>query len=445
MARLRRPRLWQIALSIPLACALGGWIASAVWNNVAHTRLLAEIDALRALGVPTEASELDVAIDPSDNAATIYLKAIGVSKTIKRSDPPTLRPDSQGRLTSAELAAYRSWVDANEVVLRLLAEASERPSCSYGRNWELGPDLAMPEIAEMKGFTKLAVGRAHFAALDGDLGQSIRWLIVGLRLSEHIREPSMIGQLASMSAEGYVQREFQHLLSTYGDNDMFRERATSLVVPRPPPPIVNGIEGEVVSQRIAYESIIAGKQRSEAYPGDQVGSGPWVPTWVVYALKLPAVRDSAETTIMRHLRVALATLKSEGATMKEKLDALSRFDDDLGSDESFPGRIANMFSPMLSGTANALRRTMTLRRLSECGLHLWQSKAETGSFPDSLDPTMPWCIDPFSDKPLVYRREKDRFVLYSVGPNGKDDGGKNYFLAYTGKPSDDVEFRAPRP
>jgi len=32
-------------------------------------------------------------------------------------------------------------------------------------------------------------------------------------------------------------------------------------------------------------------------------------------------------------------------------------------------------------------------------------------------------IDPFSDKPLVYRRTEDGFILYSVGPNFEDDGG----------------------
>jgi hypothetical protein len=35
-------------------------------------------------------------------------------------------------------------------------------------------------------------------------------------------------------------------------------------------------------------------------------------------------------------------------------------------------------------------------------------------------------IDPFSDKPLVYKKTADNFTLYSVGFNLKDDGGKVY-------------------
>ena len=49
-------------------------------------------------------------------------------------------------------------------------------------------------------------------------------------------------------------------------------------------------------------------------------------------------------------------------------------------------------------------------------------KARTGAFPDALLGSFP---DPFTGKPLGYRHEGDNgFVVYSVGPNGKFDGGK---------------------
>lgn len=56
---------------------------------------------------------------------------------------------------------------------------------------------------------------------------------------------------------------------------------------------------------------------------------------------------------------------------------------------------------------------------------------EHGQPPASLDDLAPGILaevprDPFSqqdEQPLVYRREGDSFVLYSVGPNEVDDGG----------------------
>ncbi len=57
-------------------------------------------------------------------------------------------------------------------------------------------------------------------------------------------------------------------------------------------------------------------------------------------------------------------------------------------------------------------------------------KQEKGQYPQNLDELkqagyikeIP--VDPFSDKPLVYKKTDDNFILYSVGLNFKDDGGQ---------------------
>jgi hypothetical protein len=52
-----------------------------------------------------------------------------------------------------------------------------------------------------------------------------------------------------------------------------------------------------------------------------------------------------------------------------------------------------------------------------------------GAFPEALAGLTPELlpeppIDPWTDQPLRYRREGDSYVLYSVGPDGVDDGGR---------------------
>ncbi len=59
-------------------------------------------------------------------------------------------------------------------------------------------------------------------------------------------------------------------------------------------------------------------------------------------------------------------------------------------------------------------------------------KAEHGTYPETLAALCPAYLtvlpgDPFSRDgatPPRYRRTNDRYVLYSIGPDGKDDGGK---------------------
>jgi hypothetical protein len=60
-----------------------------------------------------------------------------------------------------------------------------------------------------------------------------------------------------------------------------------------------------------------------------------------------------------------------------------------------------------------------------------------GRAPDSLDAVQESnaqdFVDPFSGKPLIYRKTTDGWMLYSIGPNLKDDGGR------TGKRRDDLD------
>jgi len=75
-------------------------------------------------------------------------------------------------------------------------------------------------------------------------------------------------------------------------------------------------------------------------------------------------------------------------------------------------------------------RTITRRRGLLMVLAILRHKKENGEFPRDLSElikagnikVLP--MDPYSDKPLVYRRTVDSFLLYSVGENFTDDGGE---------------------
>jgi hypothetical protein len=71
--------------------------------------------------------------------------------------------------------------------------------------------------------------------------------------------------------------------------------------------------------------------------------------------------------------------------------------------------------------------------------------------PETLDQLVPDYlaevpVDPFDGRPLRYRRTDQGFVVYSVGEDGKDDGGKQEPPRETKKPSEtsDLVFRVER-
>jgi hypothetical protein len=63
------------------------------------------------------------------------------------------------------------------------------------------------------------------------------------------------------------------------------------------------------------------------------------------------------------------------------------------------------------------------------GLALKLFKQKTGAYPETLDKLAPEFldsipVDPFTGKALVYRKVDDGFLLYSLGQNRRNDGGK---------------------
>ena len=72
-------------------------------------------------------------------------------------------------------------------------------------------------------------------------------------------------------------------------------------------------------------------------------------------------------------------------------------------------------------TRLSFERDKVNNRLLVAALRLRAAKLETGAYPANYDAG----VDPFSPTlaPLIYKRAGDSYVLYSVGPDGKDEGG----------------------
>jgi hypothetical protein len=75
-------------------------------------------------------------------------------------------------------------------------------------------------------------------------------------------------------------------------------------------------------------------------------------------------------------------------------------------------------------------RDTALAQIAVCqaAMLLQAYRAEHGKYPAALQDLpstkdLPVPLDPITDRPLIYRRHGQGFIVYSVGINGKDDGG----------------------
>jgi hypothetical protein len=102
--------------------------------------------------------------------------------------------------------------------------------------------------------------------------------------------------------------------------------------------------------------------------------------------------------------------------------------------------------PALNASCEAEDRGHARERLEQIGLALVAYRADHGTYPASLDALAPKYIahvppDPCAEQPFRYHPQSDGFLLYSVGPNGADDKGRDY---QSDPPGDDIVLRIPR-
>ena len=84
--------------------------------------------------------------------------------------------------------------------------------------------------------------------------------------------------------------------------------------------------------------------------------------------------------------------------------------------------------PGSAGSGSRAFRTQTHCQMAVAAIALKRYHDRHKRFPGSLNELVPEFvsevpIDYMDGKPLRYRREGDQFVLWSIGPDGKDDGG----------------------
>jgi len=92
--------------------------------------------------------------------------------------------------------------------------------------------------------------------------------------------------------------------------------------------------------------------------------------------------------------------------------------------------VVGMLLPAMQAANQAEERTRATFAMTQLAAALAEYRAVHGKYPAKLDDITPDILaevptDVYHSKPYIYRRIDDGYLLYTVGGNGKDDGGSN--------------------
>ncbi len=175
--------------------------------------------------------------------------------------------------------------------------------------------------------------------------------------------------------------------------------------------------------------------------GRALQHGGLLTDWIVGAtfegMGCAGIRRLGESLSARQCAAAASALRELQDQPDSYQECLERDAIWCGHAFGWTGRLAKPLMAM-TGTDPAVAwlnvrwrdRDLTKMRLLICDLAIRAYSLQRGRKPAKLDDLVPDYLpevpkDPFSGKELVYRVTPTGYLLYSVGVDGKDDGGKS--------------------
>lgn len=106
------------------------------------------------------------------------------------------------------------------------------------------------------------------------------------------------------------------------------------------------------------------------------------------------------------------------------IQAIQRITNDYTKNQGF---LSDIIAPM-SGVFGRANQIYAIRQLTETALMLRLYRCKHGHYPESLQALVPKYlpkvpVDPYDGKPMRYQKLSRGFKVWSVGGNGKDEGG----------------------
>lgn len=377
--------------------------------------------------------------------------------------------------TKASLPWLWEWIDGNEKPLQLVIEATHRPKLHI-------PVIRTPEARvvleailyghqEARHMARALVCRAMFKLGAGQVDEAKSDLLACHRLARLMSmSPSLMGGLVGTSIELIADGGDIGLLN-HGRLDSAAALAYQKTL-RELAPFRKVSERFANCERLSFLDAIIEMTRNPEAVGTRVAAtlaDPTVPereatVWnaafraanVEFDNSLRAVQRPTYVERDRGFKEIMAAVQKEFPKDRDPryVPALAAKLVEGKSDEErgrILGRlIALTMIPNVSAASAATDRTQMRTELTQLGFGLVAFHADHGTYPEQLSELIPKYSpkvseDLFTQKPLRYIRRPDGFVLYSVGENGRNDGGRSYD---SNPPADDLVIKvdfAPTP
>jgi hypothetical protein len=401
-----------------------------------------------------QVSDLDNAWIHFEKAATLYIKPGGEQKEQIPLYKNTKLPEATdfAGLSQAEQYAIAEHVRINEDAWSEFVAASLKPYCY--REYGFGPhireqdkwvfNIILPELNQFRGLAHIGQWRCRIDIAQGETTHALDNCLAIARNGRHLQNrATLVEQLTGLSLSRLAHEEIIRVLDS---QELTVEQLAGLQRQ-----LVEIYAGEYPLMNIEYEKLAFHDLVQHFFTDGGIGGGHLIPgAWDEFSnepidrlegqdrmLFMPLFGAQSMLHARRDKTIAVGDRIYDEQIKLAKMTPYQRHrkdvpsaDDILTSLSSRKFFLLHFIVPAFDRTFEFAFRGKVSHQATLTILALVRWRAEKGEYPASLDQLtaagllkdLP--MDPWSDKPLIYRRTGDNFILYSLGPNFQDDGGE---------------------
>jgi hypothetical protein len=414
-------------LFVLLAVVAAVLVVRAVLNFTEGRRLTRTLAGLKGQGIPLTAKELNPPCPESENGATLWKAAEELyafegedNKLITKIYQAFVRNEV---ISPEEWSALTKVIEKNRRMLDLIPEVAAKPRFQYGDRELSFSERRIPDALKILRSIRLLGFEAFMAAEKGDVRSSLDRLRAGLRFAPKIaEESSLIAYLVALASEKQGLLFLNKSLSG-------REAGEELLLP-----LLNDLDERQIE---LWKSLLRNGIRGERIMFTEIGLLTDAKGWATSSwLKGEAeklffwlIKPLIKRDINQNLPIYAGLEANAGLPYYRTRDFWKPYQDRL-KDLPWYAVVSKLAIPEMEATFMKTATFEALVRATRAGLACRTYKGRTGEYPESLEALVPALlnevpIDPFTGKPLVYRREGEGFIVYSLGSNLKDDGGRS--------------------
>ncbi|NQU10585.1 hypothetical protein HQ590_07340 [bacterium] len=396
-----------------------------VWRLTLHLLVAAELAAIRAQGYPVTMAELEAwypAVPDEENAARIYehafarfagqtnnkwdsLPVVGLGKLPRGTTP---LPKDTARLLADYLVEYRE-------AMSLLHQAAAMPRCRFLTDHKKEFPDQMKYLVGQRQAARLLYLEAVAATEEKDPAAAARAVVVGLGVADSLaEEPFVISQLVRLACDLIAVSSLEHTLNRLAlPEEQLTILAGALARAEAPEAQWRGLVGDRCVEIPFFRPV---DSFAALFPW-AAGRRPWQRAGSRTLGCIYRWTGWGDLDLLAYLRYSERALRAAQQSLPERLATME------SSDTGVP--VYFVLTAVLLGRSHPLTvkeaKIVARLRCARAAVEIERRRLATGSLPADLGQGLP--PDPFAGQPLRYKKLAKGYVVYSVGKDGKDDGG----------------------